>query len=136
LEIEAAQQAQRQAALEQRHQALAAEQKARQRRLQERYGTTEADLRLWAEVLTDFKHSRPDLHDIYARAQILRCTAETVLLGFEHEGYMQRLAHPGTMAALKRQFKLIAKRPLEIEMVLLSAEVMGFSEQNKEAHPV
>jgi hypothetical protein len=34
---------------------------------------------------------------------------------------MHRVAHPGTMAALKRALKSIAGRPLEVALVLLSS---------------
>ena len=107
LEAEAAEEAQRAAAAEQQHQAFAAQlqaqQEARRRQLQEQYGTTEEDYQLWEEVLTTFKYGQPDLHYLYERAQILRCTEETVLLGFEHEGIRRKLEHPGTMKALQRQ---------------------------------
>jgi hypothetical protein len=128
LDAEAVKQAQRASAAERQHHAFVAErqaqQEARQRELQARYGTTEADYQLWSEVLTLFKSSRPDLHAVYAQAQILRCTDEVVLLGFEHEGAMRQLDHPSTRAALKRQLKLIAKRPLEVETVLLRDGVL------------
>jgi hypothetical protein len=124
---EAEEEAQRAEAIEQSQRAFAAQAQARreerQRQLQEHYGTTEEDDQLWAEVLAHFKHSRPDLHGVYARAQILRCTDETVLLGFEREDVLRQLDHPGTMTALKRQLKLIAKRPLAVERVLLSVDL-------------
>jgi hypothetical protein len=129
---EAAEAAQRAVAIEQQHQAFAVQAQARRedrrRQLQEEYGTTEADEQLWAEVLALFKASRPDLHDVYARAQILRCTEEAVWLGFEQEGMLRQLDHPGTMAALKRHLKLIAKRPLAVERVLLPVAALGVPE--------
>jgi hypothetical protein len=135
----AAEEAQWAAAVEEEHQAFAAERQAQQeawqRQWQERYGTTEADYALWAEVLAYFKDSRPDLHDVYVRAQILRCTDEAVQLGFEREGSLRQLDHPGIMAALKRQLKFITKRPLEVERVLLSVEALGYPEEDSAVSP-
>jgi hypothetical protein len=72
------------------------------------------------------KDSRNGLYDLLAReAHILSCTEQGVTLGFETEGVLRQLDHPGTMAALKRQLKLIAKRPLEVERVLLSVAAIG-----------
>ncbi|HMN31693.1 MAG TPA: hypothetical protein PKE45_26325 [Caldilineaceae bacterium] len=97
--------------------------------MQECYGTTEADNQLWSEVLTLFRASRPDLYDVYTQAQILRCTEDVVLLGFEQQRAMQRLEHPGTRKALQRQLQLIAKRPLEVETVLLPVAETGYPEE-------
>jgi hypothetical protein len=128
-EAEAAVKAQRVAAGEQQERAFVAQMQAqkeeRKRQWQERYGTSEDDYRLWTEVLDAFKHSQPELHALYVRAQILTCRDGVVRLGFENEGALNRLDHPGTLAALKRQFKLIAKRPLEIERVLLPVEALS-----------
>jgi hypothetical protein len=135
LEAEAAEQAQRAEAIEQQHQAFAAEQQAQQaafrRQLRERYGTTDADLHLWAEVLACLKDSINGLHELLARdAHILACTAQGVTLGFANEGALRQLDHPGTMAALKRQLKLMAKRPLAVERVLLAVAEMGDAGEN------
>jgi hypothetical protein len=112
-EVEAVEAAQRAAAIEQSHQAFAAQvqeqQEERRRRLQEQYGTMAADYQLWEEVLTLFKYGQPDLHYLYARAHILRCTEEVVVLGFEQEGLRRKLEHPGILKALQRQLQLIAK---------------------------
>jgi hypothetical protein len=133
LAAEATAQAQRAAAAERQHQALVAErqtqQEAQRRTWQERYGTTEADNQLWSDVLTLFRASRPDLYHVYAQAQILRCTEEVVLLGFEQQRAMQRLEHPGTRKALQRQLQLIAKRPLEVETALLPVAETGYPEE-------
>nr|HMN30767.1 hypothetical protein [Caldilineaceae bacterium] len=131
-EAEVAEQAQRLAAGEEQQQALAAQHQAqkeeRKRRLQEAYGTSEADYRLWAEVLESFRQTRPELYDLYGQGQILNCTEGVVRLGFENEGALHRLDHPGTLAALKRQFKLVAQRALEVERILLPVVGQGQEE--------
>lgn len=106
---------------------LAAQEAVFRQQLTEQYGTTEADERLWQEVLLDFKGGQPDLHNLFSSAQILSVDDERVQLGFTHEMAMRRLQHRGTRTALKRALKAIAKRPLEVETVLLSQAAAGYT---------
>jgi hypothetical protein len=84
-------------------------------------------------VLACLKDSVNSLHDLLARdAHILACTEQVVTLGFANEGARRQLDHPGTMAALKRQLKLMAKRPLAVERVLLSVAAIGYTGEDHE----
>jgi hypothetical protein len=128
---EAAEQAQRVEALAQQQRTLAAqqqaEQTARRRSLRERYGASAADEQLWQAVCSEVQASYPHLHTLLTQATMLACTHETVQLGFESELWMNQLAHPGTLVALKRTLKALAKRPLEVETVLLPPEMRDHS---------
>jgi len=106
---------------------LQAQQTAFRRQLHERYGTTEADERLWQEVCADCQHGQPHVYQLCTRAYMLNCSEETVLLGFDAETWLHQLEHPGTLAALKRVLKGVAGRPLEVTTALLTKEVMGDS---------
>jgi hypothetical protein len=120
-----------QAAADQRRAEFAAQFQAQQSafrtQLNVRYGTSETDEQFWQYVLADFKHARSDLYALFASGHILTWTGKQVQIGFTNEASIHRVEHPGTMAALKRALKSIAGSPLEVELMLLSSEAIGYT---------
>jgi hypothetical protein len=123
---EVAAQAQRDAALEQQQQTLAAQIQAqkeeRKRQWQERYGTSAADEQLWQEVCTEFRYSQPHLYQLFMRAYLLVCTDEALRLGFVEPTWLHQAQHPSALAALARTLKAVVGRPLAVDLILLPVE--------------
>jgi hypothetical protein len=71
-----------------------AEKEAQRRKLQEQFGTTEADIKLWKQVLYDLKNQVGDpTFSLYvANSVLLRCQDGDVVIGSPYKGHSEFIA--------------------------------------------
>lgn len=97
---------------------------AKRKRLHTRYGTTPEDIAYWDIARKDLSfNTSGGLYAFIADAEILRVTDERVILGIPHQFQFQQLQHPGFQTALKRTFKQLSRKPMDLELVLIANEI-------------
>lgn len=91
-----------------------------QKRLHERYGTSEKERELWRAVLAQGEGQfSPSLYAILRACYLLTLQQGVAQIGVETEYHYRQLLHPGTAVALKRLFRAILGEEPEVEYVLL-----------------
>jgi hypothetical protein len=117
--------AERQAALEAdaQHKRRAQEaqaQEAYRQQLQDRYGTTRADLAFWGQVSRVLApDSRSLLFPLVQGVQFLKLEQVSARLGVYSEQEQAQFAHPGLHKLLKQALQEVAGRSIEPEFILL-----------------
>lgn len=117
-------------AQEREHERREADEKAREKkmaakrkRLHAQYGTTKDDITFWETARKDLSFTTTGgVHALVATAEILKVADDTVTLGIPQKFQYQQLQHPGYQSALKRTFKQLTRRPMELELVLIADE--------------
>lgn len=90
-------------------------------RLHAEYETTPEAIAFWEMARKDLSFNTVGaIYALVANAEILRVTDDRVILGIPQPFQFQQLQHPGFQSALKRAFKQVARKPLDLELVLIA----------------
>lgn len=90
--------------------------------LREEYGTTEEDEEFWQEVLKELRYGVALANfALIADAAILQVTDNKAVVGVQSESKYRDLQHPGQKKQIQRALKSVAKKDMEIEIVLLNS---------------